>query len=115
MFRPGFRAFESAFRPIRCQTTKQHAQIRTYRQMRFGDERPRYSRFQTLSILFRRWAARPTFKRDLGVIGVGTGGFYLYNLEEVPVGLTLLMKGGNMLMPRADLWPSSLQHDQPFS
>jgi hypothetical protein len=32
-----------------------------------------------------RWAARPTFYRDVGLISLGGGGFYLYNLEEVPV------------------------------
>jgi hypothetical protein len=32
-----------------------------------------------------RWAARPTFYRDVGLISLGAGGFYVFNLEEVPV------------------------------
>jgi len=32
-----------------------------------------------------RWAARPTFYRDIGVISAGGAGFYVYNLESVPV------------------------------
>ena len=85
MFRPGFRAFESSFQSIRYQPKKQYAQFRAYRQVRFGDKRPNNTRFQFASNLFMRWAARPTFYRDVGVLTVGTGGFYVYNLEEVPV------------------------------
>lgn len=85
MFRPGFRAFQSYLRPIRFQSTRQHVQFRAYRQIRFGDKRPQSSRFQFASALFMRWAARPTFYRDVGLISLGGGGFYVYNLEEVPV------------------------------
>jgi hypothetical protein len=90
MFRPGFRAFESAFRPARSSArfrlNKQYAQFRAYRQVRFGDRRPQFNRFQFVSSLFMRWVARPTFYRDIGLISVGAGGAYVYNLEEVPVG-----------------------------
>ncbi|KAL1605241.1 metalloendopeptidase [Paraconiothyrium brasiliense] len=89
MFRPGFRVFESAFRALRnpahFRPIKQHVQFREFRQVRFGDQRPQYSRFQFVSNIFRRWAARPTFYRDVGLISLGSGGFYLYNLEEVPI------------------------------
>lgn len=89
MFRPGFRAFEPAFRTVSrsapFRPSKQYAQFRAYRQVRFGDRRPQYSRFQLASNVFMRWAARPTFYRDVGLISLGAGGFYLYNLEEVPV------------------------------
>ncbi|KAF2864740.1 peptidase family M48-domain-containing protein [Massariosphaeria phaeospora] len=60
-------------------------QTRAYRQVRFGDARQQYRRFDTASNLFARWAARPTFYRDVGLISAGSGGFYLYNLETVPV------------------------------
>jgi hypothetical protein len=85
MFRTGFRPFQSSLRPIRLQPTRQHVQFRAYRQIRFGDNKPYPSRFQFASGLFMRWAARPTFYRDVGLISLGGGGFYLYNLEEVPV------------------------------
>ncbi|KAK3214040.1 hypothetical protein GRF29_28g1807860 [Pseudopithomyces chartarum] len=85
MFRPGFRAFQSSFRSIRSQPTRQHVQFRAYRQIRFGDKGPQSSRFQFASNLFMRWAARPTFYRDVGLISLGGGGFYVYNLEEVPI------------------------------
>ncbi|GAB7354473.1 hypothetical protein MBLNU459_g4948t3 [Dothideomycetes sp. NU459] len=45
----------------------------------------RYQRFQSTSGLFRRWANRPTFYYEVGGIGAACGGFYVYNLEEVPV------------------------------
>ncbi|KAF2714659.1 hypothetical protein K504DRAFT_469098 [Pleomassaria siparia CBS 279.74] len=78
MFRLGIRlrAFQSA---------KQHVQTRSYRQVRFGGKQEQYSRFQTASNLFMRWAARPTFYRDVGVITTGSAGFYVYHLETVPV------------------------------
>jgi hypothetical protein len=39
-----------------------------------------------------RWAARPTFYRDVGLISVGGAGFYVYHLEEVPVSATSIQK-----------------------
>jgi uncharacterized protein (DUF2461 family) len=79
MFRPGLRAFQNSFRP-----TKPHVQFRAYQQRRFGDPRQQYRRFNAAG-LFMRWAARPTFYRDVGLISLGAGGFYYFNLEEVPV------------------------------
>ncbi|KAF2677895.1 mitochondrial metalloendopeptidase OMA1 [Lentithecium fluviatile CBS 122367] len=79
MLRHGLRGFQSSVRPIR-----HHGQLRAYQQRRFGDPRPQYRRFNAAG-LFMRWAARPTFYRDVGLISVGAGSFYLYNLEEVPV------------------------------
>jgi hypothetical protein len=79
MFRPGLRAFPNSFRP-----TRPHIQFRAYQQRRFGDPRPQYRRFNAAG-LFMRWAARPTFYRDVGLISAGAGGFYYFNLEEVPV------------------------------
>lgn len=35
--------------------------------------------------LLYRWAARPTFYRDVGLITAGAGGVYVFNLETVPV------------------------------
>lgn len=62
-----------------------HGHIRAYRQYRFGGQRPQYQRFQTASNFFMRWAAKPTFYRDVGLLSVGAGGVYVWNLEEVPV------------------------------
>ena len=56
--------------------------------------RPQYRRFDgasTTSTRFRipyillRWARHPNFYRHLGIIGLGTGSFYVYNLDTVPV------------------------------
>jgi hypothetical protein len=33
----------------------------------------------------RRWAARPTFYYEVGGLAGACGGFYIYNLEVVPV------------------------------
>lgn len=35
--------------------------------------------------VFQRWTARPTFYYEVGGIGLVAGGFYVYNLEPVPV------------------------------
>ena len=34
---------------------------------------------------FRRWSARPTFYYEVGGLGLAGGGFYIVNLETVPV------------------------------
>ncbi|GME21867.1 mitochondrial metalloendopeptidase oma1 [Neofusicoccum parvum] len=46
---------------------------------------PQYSRFQQAGNIFTRWAARPTFYYEIGGLGAAVGGFYVYNLEVVPV------------------------------
>lgn len=44
-----------------------------------------YSRFQQAGGLLTRWAARPTFYYEVGGLAGACGGFYIYNLEVVPV------------------------------
>ncbi|KAF1961694.1 hypothetical protein CC80DRAFT_488138 [Byssothecium circinans] len=82
MFRTGLRASRVPFRPP---PRSHNVQIRAYRQKRFGDATPRSSPRNFIIAYLMRWAAKPTFYRDVGVISAGAGGFYLYNLEEVPV------------------------------
>ena len=89
--RPPLRAFQPPFRPSQIPSTplRTHIPIRAYQQQRIG-RGPQYKRFNGspsggVSGLFFRWAARPTFYRDVGIITAGAGGFYVYNLEEVPV------------------------------
>ena len=53
---------------------------RAYRRQTFN-----YQTFQTTQSLFRRWRARPTFKYEVGGLGVAAGTFYVANLEHVPV------------------------------
>jgi Zn-dependent protease with chaperone function len=73
------------FRPP-LQTLRNHIPYSAYKQQSFN-RGPQYKRFVAggLSGLFFRWAARPTFYRDVGLITTGTGGVYVYNLENVPV------------------------------
>jgi hypothetical protein len=91
MFRPRpLRAAQALFRQSKAtqNSLRNHVPFRAYKQQSFG-RGPQYKRFDSPSggiggLLFR-WAARPTFYRDVGLITAGTGGVYLYNLEEVPV------------------------------
>ncbi|KAF2191508.1 hypothetical protein K469DRAFT_720546 [Zopfia rhizophila CBS 207.26] len=69
--------------PIRSRCLNPVAQLGGYRA--YGRPRLQYKRFQATPNLFMQWAARPTFYRDIGLISLGAGGFYVYNLEEVPV------------------------------
>lgn len=85
--RPPLRPFQLSFRPSEPLRTR--APFRTYQQQRFG-RGPQYKRFGGaakggIAGFFFRWAARPTFYRDVGIITAGTGGVYVYNLEQVPV------------------------------
>jgi hypothetical protein len=91
MFRPRpFRAAQALLRQTQVprKSLRNQVPFRAYKQQRFG-RGPQYKRFDSSSAgvsgLFFRWAARPTFYRDVGIITAGTGGVYLYNLEEVPV------------------------------
>jgi hypothetical protein len=84
-FQTPYRIAHSAYQPLR-----NHPHTRAYQKLPFGrGNGPQYKRFTSpsggLSGLLFRWAARPTFYRDVGLISAGTGGIYLYNLEEVPV------------------------------
>jgi hypothetical protein len=87
--RPTARAFQPLYRSSSVfPQLQRHVPIRTYKQQRFGG-RPQYQRFGSaaggVSGLFFRWAAKPTFYRDVGLITAGAGGIYVFNLEEVPV------------------------------
>jgi hypothetical protein len=44
-----------------------------------------YQRFEQVGGLLKRWAARPTFYYEAGGLASACGGFYMYNLEVVPV------------------------------
>jgi Zn-dependent protease with chaperone function len=68
------------------------APSRAYQRLPFDRAGPQYKRFggargarSGVASLFARWAARPTFYRDVGVLTAGTGTVYVLNLEEVPV------------------------------
>ncbi|KAK5174796.1 metalloendopeptidase [Saxophila tyrrhenica] len=64
---------------LQWHTPFHRAQTRAYR-------RPfNYQRFQQSRNLFQRWAARPTFYYEVGGLGGACGGYYIYNLQEVPV------------------------------
>jgi len=63
------------YRPFRAQT-----QYNQYRQ--FGR---RYQRFQQTRNFLHRWSQRPTFYYEVAGLGGVVGGFYIYNLETVPV------------------------------
>lgn len=56
-----------------------------------------YQRFQQAGGLFQRWAARPTFYYEVGGIGAVCSGFYVYNLEEVPVRFVLVTPIGRSI------------------
>jgi len=85
-FRPSPRLPQHAHQPFRT-----HSQTRAYQQLPFSGRGngPQYKRFSAqsggITGLLYRWAQRPTFYRDVGLISAGTGGVYLYNLEQVPV------------------------------
>lgn len=60
---------------------------RAARYQHFGNrqhQRPR-TRIDLIRDLFERWQARPTFYYEVGGLGLAGGGFYVYNLENVPV------------------------------
>lgn len=87
--RPAFQAFNPPARITQpaLPTFRRHVQTRFYQQRPFG-RGPQYKRFTAaggVAGFLTRWAARPTFYRDVGLITAGTGGLYVYNLEEVPV------------------------------
>lgn len=57
-------------------------QIQFNQYRRFGSK---YQRFQNTKNFFYRWSQRPTFYYEVATLGGFVGGFYLYNLETVPV------------------------------
>lgn len=58
-----------------------------YGQKRSYGRRPLFNQgqFQTASILFKRWAAQPTFYYQVAAISGGVAVVYIYNLETVAV------------------------------
>jgi len=87
-----FRAFpySSSFRISSLRKTTPLPFRQFHNQQRFNRQYQRfpgqsYSRFQQTSNLFHRWVARPSFYYEVAGIGGFIGGFYLYNLETVPV------------------------------
>ncbi|KAL6704884.1 metalloendopeptidase [Coniothyrium glycines] len=88
--RPPLSIEQMPFRPLfpRFALPRHNAPTRLVQQRQYG-RGPQYKRFNSttggVSGLLHRWAARPTFYRDIGLITAGTGGVYVYNLEEVPV------------------------------
>ncbi|KAJ4325341.1 metalloendopeptidase [Neodidymelliopsis sp. IMI 364377] len=87
MYRIRFRTLPSALHRS-TQRTSNQVFFRGYQKIPFGRPGPQYQRFNArsgITGLFTRWAARPTFYRDVGVITAGAGTVYVLNLEEVPV------------------------------
>ncbi|KAK5686987.1 metalloendopeptidase [Elasticomyces elasticus] len=79
LFRPGIATAgrEARYRPFHSS----HSPFQAY-----GRRQPfNYARFKVGVSLFRRWAARPTFYYEVGGISAAVGGFYVSNLEQVPV------------------------------
>jgi hypothetical protein len=83
MLRPGL-LFRSLHLHAQATPIRSRVQWRSYQ---FQRPRQQYRRFDHTRGLLTRWAAKPTFYRDIGIICAGAGGFYVYNLEEVPVSL----------------------------
>lgn len=75
--------FAAAFRPV--VTPRRPTPLRSIRYQSYYRRRPQYNRFQQAGNIFTRWAARPTFYYEVGGLGVAAGGFYVYNVEVVPV------------------------------
>ncbi|KAH9826968.1 Peptidase family M48 [Teratosphaeria destructans] len=77
-------------RMFRAQTSLQQTYHRTFQtsarqQALYRRQAFNYQRFQSSRNLYRRWRARPTFAYEVGGLVVITGGFYIYNQEQVPV------------------------------
>jgi metalloendopeptidase OMA1, mitochondrial len=82
-FTTPFRTFRPTYQltpPIRFQT-----QTRSYQYQRFTGQNHGNTRFQQTVYAFQRWSARPTFYYEVAGVGGVVGGFYMYNLETVPV------------------------------
>lgn len=55
----------------------------------YGRPRPQYQRFSRPQQLYGLWKTSPAFRTGVGAAGVGAGTFYVYNLEQVPVRVSL--------------------------
>ena len=83
-FKPAFSIPSTPRTQIRPQAYRTTWQFQSRRNV--GYRRPlNYQRFQQSKSLFQAWARSPYFYHQLGGIGALCGGFYIYNLEEVPV------------------------------
>ncbi|PNS17473.1 hypothetical protein CAC42_7156 [Sphaceloma murrayae] len=67
------------------QQTRTFSQTTRLQAYRRPQQNYSYSRFQTTSNLLYRWASSPSFYYQVGFLSLSAGGFYVYNLEEVPV------------------------------
>ena len=70
--------------PVRSFTSRSQFYQR-YQYQRFGQSPQPHNRFRGVLYVFQRWAARPTFYIEVGGLTAAAGGFYVYNLETVPV------------------------------
>lgn len=70
--------------PTRSQNAWQNLH-RDAQRRAFGRQSYQYQRFKRTGGYLRAWAARPTFYYEVGGIGALCGGFYIANLETVPV------------------------------
>lgn len=96
MFRPRIytRPLRSLFQPrIQQRTAKRGRAPQQYQ--KFGGGR------SIGSTPLERWAARPTFFRDVGIITAGCAVFYVVNLEEVPVSGR---RRFNIISPSLEVW-----------
>ncbi|KAL9076614.1 MAG: hypothetical protein Q9161_000946 [Pseudevernia consocians] len=51
----------------------------------WGPRRSQYNRFENAQNMYTIWRASPNFRYGVGVVGLGAGGLYFYNLEQVPI------------------------------
>ena len=65
-------------RPLSPQNSRRLASQR-------GPRRTQYNRFSNTQTLYNLWRASPNFRYGVGAVGLGGGGFYYYNLEQVPI------------------------------
>ena len=82
----------SFFRPNpNSQMPRQVQQARGahYQRLNYGRRQPRYNRFSRAQQLYVLWKTSPAFRTGVGATGVGAGTFYVYNLEQVPVRVSL--------------------------
>lgn len=81
-------ATPSLLRPNPVSQAPRHIRGAHYR-LNYGRPRPQYNRFSRARQLYGLWRTSPAFRTGVGATGVGAGGFYVYNLEHVPVRLSL--------------------------
>ncbi|KAK3672009.1 metalloendopeptidase [Recurvomyces mirabilis] len=78
--------FSSSSRPsIRLKASRPRYYHTSQPQQAYRRQAFNYQTFQGAQYLFSRWAARPTFYREVGLLAGGTATLYVANLEKVPV------------------------------